>query len=134
MYLRRYDLICTYLHWDVLKYLGQSVEDLCMRHKSHELTSCGNVTVIYDRSIITKQCVLHNKPDQIIWNKDGRTGLIVDVAVPMDGNCVKKYVGKLTMYQDLELEIQISWNIQQIKTIAITVVSLWKICECLQEI
>ena len=122
MYLRRHDLICTYLHWEVLKYLGQSVEYSCMRHKKYELTSCGNVIVIYDMSIITKQCVLHNKPDQIIWNKDGRTGLIVDVAVPMDGNCVKKYVGKLTMYQDLELEIQISWNIQQIKTIAITVV------------
>ena len=60
-----------------------------MRHKSLELISCGNVTVMYDISIIMVWRVLHSKPDQIIWNKDGRTGLIVDVAVPMDRNCVK---------------------------------------------
>ena len=44
---------------------------------------------MYDISIIMVWRVLHSKPDQIIWNKDGRTGLIVDVAVPMDRNCVK---------------------------------------------
>ena len=89
---------------------------------------------MYDISIIMVWRVLHSKPDQIIWNKDGRTGLIVDVAVPMDINCMKKYAGKLTMYQDLELEIQICWNLQNIQTITITVGSLWKICECIQEI
>ena len=93
-----------------------------MRHKSLELISCGNVTVMYDISIIMVWRVLHSKPDQIIWNKDGRTRFIVDVAVPMEINCVKKYVVKLTMYQDLELEIQICWNLQKIKTITITVV------------
>ena len=56
---------------------------------------------MYDTQIITNQCFLHSKLDQNIYNMEERTGLIIDVAVPMDRNCVKKYAGKLTMYQDL---------------------------------
>ena len=75
----------------MLNNLGQSVEDSCMRHKPQELTSCGNVTVIYDMSIFTEWHVLHIKRDLNIWNKEGRTGVIFDTTVPRDRNFLKKY-------------------------------------------
>ena len=90
----------------MLKDLRQSIEDSWLHQKSQELTIYGKINVMYDMSIITGLGVYHSKPDQIIWNKEERTGLFVDVAVPMDRNYVKKYEEKLKIYQDCETEVQ----------------------------
>ena len=84
-------------------------------------------------SIIMVWHVLHNKTDLNIWNKEECTGLIVDAAVPIDINCLRKYAEKLTIYRDLELEIQSCGNMQKIKTITITVGYFGTFCEILQE-
>ena len=65
-----------------------------------------NIHVIYGMSIIMVRRVLHNKTGLNIWNKEECTGLIVDAAVLMDINCLRKYAEKLTIYRDLELKIQ----------------------------
>ena len=61
---------------------------------------------MYDMSIITDRRVRHSKPDLNIQNRGEHTDSIVDVAVPMDRNCVKKYSKKLKIYRDLYINIQ----------------------------
>ena len=132
-YLSIHDRICTYTHLAVLKDLGKSVEDSWLHQKSQELTICGNITEMYDMSIITNRRVLNNKTYLIIWNKEKRNGLFVYAVVKMDRNCVKMYAEKLRNYRKLEIETQNGWNMQKVKTIFIIVVAIRKICEVPQE-
>ena len=132
-YLSIHDRICTYTHLAVLKDLGKSVEDSWLHQKSQELTICGNITEMYDMSIITNRRVLNNKTYLIIWNKEKRNGLFVYAVVTMDRNCVKMYAEKLRNYRKLEIETQNGWNMQKVKTIFIIVVAIRKICEVPQE-
>ena len=58
--------------------------------------------MMYDISIIIGWLVPCSRPDLNIWNKEERTGSIVDVEIPMDRNCVKTYSERLKMYRYLK--------------------------------
>ena len=94
-YLRHHNLICTYIHWAVVKDLGGTVPDSWMLHKPQQSTVCGQVTVTYDMPVLTDKNVHHNKPDLVVWNKAERTAQIIDVAVPMDRNVIRKNADKI---------------------------------------
>ena len=38
--------------------------------------------------------------------------LLVDVAIPGDGNVIKKEAEKIPKYKDLTIEIQCTWNVK----------------------
>ena len=105
LYLRRHNLICTYIHWAMLEDLGAKVTDTWTKHKPTMSTTVGDVVLTYDQSIPTDRKVAHNKPDLVWWNKKERKALIIDVAVPMDRNVVRNIAEKLTNYRDLEIEV-----------------------------
>ena len=90
IYLHRHNYVCTYLHWEVLKYLGAAVPDKWVLHKPEPSTIVGQVTVTYDSPLLTDKNVKHNKPDICVWNKKTQSAQIIDVAIPMDRNMTKK--------------------------------------------
>jgi hypothetical protein len=52
-----------------------------------------------------------NRPDTIVKNKD-KTCLLIDVAMPSDKNIIQKEAEKKLKYKNLNIEIQIMWNMK----------------------
>ena len=69
IYLQRHILICTYVHWAVLKDLGAKMCDSWLKHSPQQYTKCGNVVVMYDHLVINDRMVKHNKPYLFIYDK-----------------------------------------------------------------
>lgn len=61
---------------------------------------------------LTEPTVLANKPDIVVKDLRAKTCLIIDVAIPMDENIVAKEAEKRIKYKDLEIEIQMMWNLR----------------------
>jgi hypothetical protein len=48
---------------------------------------------------------LANRPDIIVKNKEDKTCLLIDVAMPSDKNVIQKEAGKKLKYKNLSIEI-----------------------------
>ena len=94
-YLHRHNNICKYIHYNILRDLGEVVSEFWYQHKPNESTEIGNVTIMYDMTILTDRNVKHNVPDICIWNRENNSVQIIDVAVPMNNNVVIKTAEKL---------------------------------------
>jgi hypothetical protein len=60
----------------------------------------------------TYRTIPNNKPDNIIWDNEKGTCLLIDVAIPGDRNVIKKEAEKILKYKDLIIEIQHMWNVK----------------------
>ena len=49
---------------------------------------------------------------------------LIDVAIPVCMNIVKKEVEKITKYRDLEIDFQKCWNLKKIRTIPVVIGAL----------
>jgi len=67
----------------------------------------------------TDKTIKANKPDIIIKDKQEKTCMLIDMAIPSDWNTSVKVAEKLSKYKDLEIEITKMWGL---KTIAVPVV------------
>jgi hypothetical protein len=54
---------------------------------------------------------LANRPNIIIKNKEDKTCLLIDVAIPSDKNVIQKEAEK-KKYKNLSIEIQRMWNMK----------------------
>jgi hypothetical protein len=68
----------------------------------------------------TDGTIPNNKPDVIIRENEKGTCMLIDVAISVDRNVIKKEAGKILKYKDLTIEIQRMWNV---KTRAISVIN-----------
>ena len=89
-YTNRHDRIGTYLHWCILKDLGHEICDDWWKHVPTQSTECGDITVMWDFSLITDKRIPANRPDITIHDRKTRTATLIDVSVPIDTNIVKK--------------------------------------------
>jgi hypothetical protein len=48
----------------------------------------GDVTVLWDQTVLTKREITANRSEIIIKNKKGNTCTLIDVAIPADRNAV----------------------------------------------
>ena len=60
----------------------------------------GDVTVLWNQAVHTDREVTAYRPDIIIRNKKEKTCTRVDVAIPADGNVVRKEAEKKLTYRD----------------------------------
>ena len=67
----------------------------------------------------TEKTVKANKTDIIIKDKQEKTCMLIDMAIPSDRNRSLKVAEKLSKYKDLEIEITKMWGL---KTITVPVV------------
>ena len=62
--------------------------------------------------IQTDRQVLANQPDVVVVDKDQKTAVVIDVAVPSDSNIRKKEYEKLEKYQGLKEELERMWKVK----------------------
>ncbi|XP_017768957.1 PREDICTED: uncharacterized protein LOC108557085 [Nicrophorus vespilloides] len=96
----RHNKIASYLHWSIVKELGQHVPEHWYDHQPAPVVERDDVVVMRE-----KRCTL------------------IDVAVPADANIAIK-VEKLCKYKDLEIEIARMWNTKT-NVVPVVVGALW---------
>jgi hypothetical protein len=78
----------------------------------HKVVENQHAKILWDFHIQTDRMVQHNQPDIVLIDKDAKTGLIIDIAVPMDGNIRDKELEKIDKYQQLKEELQTLWKVR----------------------
>ena len=53
-----------------------------------------------------------NRPDIVVCDKEKKTCLLLDVAIPCDINTSLKTYEKLSKYKDFDIELSKSWKLQ----------------------
>ena len=123
-YLYRHNQVAKYLHWQILRDLNVEVPESWLKHVPTEVTIKDGIKVLWDSYILTDKKVPHNRPDIIVHDTNLRECMIIDVAVPVCLNVVKKEAEKITKYRDLEIEIQKCWNLKKVRTIPVVMGAL----------
>ena len=67
--------------------------------------------------------VLHNCSDMIEHDKNAQEPDIIDVAIPIYHDVVIKNTN-ITKYCDLEIEIQMDWNLEKLRTVLVVICTL----------
>ena len=65
-----------------------------------------------DQQVQTDRTIPNNKTDIIIRDNEKGTCMLIDVAISVDRNVIKKEAEKIRKYKDLTIEIQRMWNIK----------------------
>ena len=127
-YMYRHNQVAKYLHWQILKDLNVKVSESWLKHVPTEVTFKNGIKILWDSYIITDKKVPHNRPDIIVFDTNTRECQIIDVAIPVCMNIVKKEAEKITKYRDLEIEIQKCWNLKKVQTIPVVIGALGSVC------
>ncbi|XP_047480219.1 uncharacterized protein LOC125032877 [Penaeus chinensis] len=80
-----------------------------------------SVKLLWDMRIQTDRELAHNKPDIIVFNKDKRTCLIIDVTCPFDHRVPEGEREKIDRYDELKWELKRIQNCREIKIVPIVI-------------
>jgi hypothetical protein len=92
--------MCAQLHCNICKETGVQLDK---KHwyehvpKSVETSKGGKVTIFWNKQVQTDRTIPNNKSDIILVIRDneGRTCMLIDVAIPGDRNVIKKEAQKI---------------------------------------
>ena len=70
------------------------------------------MTTLWNQQVQTDRTIPNNKPDIVIRDNEKRTCILIDVAIPVDRNVIKKVAKKILKYKDLTIAIQLMWNVK----------------------
>ena len=79
------------------------------------------VKILWDVIVQSDREIRARKPDIAVVNKNERSCVIIDIALPEDIKVSKKEREKIERYQELKREIKRMWNIRSIKVIPVVV-------------
>jgi len=136
-YMKRHDKVCAQLHFNICK---DTAVQLDKKHwydehvpKSVETIQEGKVTTLWNQQVQTDRTIPNNKPDIIIRDNETGTCMLIDVAISVDRNVIKKEAEKILKDKDLTIEIQRMWNVK-IKVIPVIKWGDWDYFKVIQKI
>ena len=88
--------------------------------------------ILWDFPVQTDKHVIANRPDIVIIDKEKKTAMIIDVAVPSDCNIKKKEHEKIDKYQGLREEMEKMWKVEA-KVVPIVVGALGAVTTTLEK-
>jgi hypothetical protein len=71
------------------------------RYKPEPVLESANMILYWDRSIITDKTVDFNRNDTVLIDRENKTALVIDTAVPLTHNLPKSETEKITKYEKL---------------------------------
>ena len=121
-YLHRYNLVARIIHQQLaLKYSLVELEVPYYRYVPDPVLENGNITLYWDRSIITDRTIVANKSDIVVVDRLERRAMIVDITVPHDENLVKAEKDIQIKYHDLACEVVDMWDVSTATIVPIVV-------------
>ncbi|CAI5636064.1 unnamed protein product [Oreochromis niloticus] len=78
----------------------------------HEVVENDRAKILWDFQMQTDKMVVANQPDIVVVDKQKKTAVVIDVAVPNDSNIRKKEHEKLEKYQGLREELERMWRVK----------------------
>uniref|UniRef100_A0A8D8RDC3 Reverse transcriptase domain-containing protein n=1 Tax=Cacopsylla melanoneura TaxID=428564 RepID=A0A8D8RDC3_9HEMI len=121
-YLYRHNQVAAIIHQDICfnrKLVDTKIQ--YYKYKPPPVLEKDRVVIYYDRSIITDRCVPYNRPDIVIWDKNSREVLIVDVAIPNTHNVISTSAEKKRKYTELADEMKRMWQVQKVTIVPIVI-------------
>ena len=97
--------------------------DKWYEHEPERVLENEDYKILWDFSIQTDHVIEARRPDLVVVDKKEKSCKIIDFAVPGDSRIEEKEKDKIEKYQDLERELQKTWNIK-LKIIPLVVGSL----------
>ena len=102
------------MHWKILKHYNIKANDKWYEHQPETVTENEKVTLLWDMQVHTDKTIKANNPDIIIKDKQEKTCMLIDRAIPSDRNTSVKVAEKLSKYKDLEIEITKMYGLKTI--------------------
>ncbi len=109
-YTARHNEVAKVVHRNICKAYQIPTPDRYWKHEPPAVTENGKAKILWDFDIHTDRRMSARRPDIVAIDKEKRTTLIIDIAVPEDRNINTKEREKIDKYQDLRLEIMKMWN------------------------
>ena len=113
-YIKRHNNAAAYMHWEILKHYNIKANDKWYEHQPETVTENEKVTILWDMQVHTDKTIKANKPDIIIKDKQEKTCVLIDMAIPSNRNTSVKVAEKLSKYKHLEIELTKMWGLKTI--------------------
>ena len=110
----RYDNVARNIHWELGRKYSLEHAEKWYKHQPQKLAENSTCKISWDFNIQCDHEIEHRRPDLIIMDKEKRTALIIDVAVPADHRVREKELEKINKYHEaLKREIIRMWTLRQ---------------------
>ena len=119
-YKERHDKVAKIIYGQLAqKYnLIQNFTDFYKNDAAHVLENdC--YKLYWDRTILTSNVIVHNRPDIISINKITKTAFLIDIAIPSSHNLEKSHQEKISKYLELSVYLKNTWNLEKITILPI---------------
>jgi len=112
--------------------MGLQVTEEYYEHIPERVINVNGTTIKWDVLVITDGTILAFRPDIVQHDKNKKTCLLINTAIPDDSNVQTKETEKLSKYKDLEIKVSRSWKVRA-KTLPVIIAALATIKEVLDQ-
>ena len=94
---------------------------------------CDRVKLLWDVNIQCDHIIEARRPDIMVINKQERSCLIIDIAIPGDVRVHEKDIEKIEKYQELKREIKRLWKLRTVQIVPVVVGALGSVTKRLRD-
>ena len=113
--------VARIVHWKLCGKYNLKKSEKWYEHSPEIVAENEEVKILWDVMVQSDREIRARKPDIAVVNKNERSCVIIDIALPEDIKVSKKEREKIERYQELKREIKRMWNIRSIKVIPVVV-------------
>ena len=122
VYTTRHNNVANYVYIELLLFTGLLNERIkWFQIKPNPVLENERYKILWNLSIQTDHQLMHNKPDIVYIDKEEKSAMIIDIAIPMDSNIAEKRYEKIRNYTDLAIEIKTMWNLTNVSVVPIII-------------
>ena len=128
-YKRRHDNIAKLVHWKLCEKYNLEKHEKWYEHVPEGVVENEEVKLIWDINIQCDNVIEARRPDLILVNKNMKSCIIIDVAVPGDCRVYDKESEKIEKYQELKRELKRIWSLRKVQVVPVVVGALGCVSE-----
>jgi hypothetical protein len=121
-YKKRHDIFAKIIHMN-LAVKFHLLKDT-QPHYIYKPESClenDNCKLYFDRTVLTEIHIKHNRPDNIILNKQQKQAYLLDIAVPNSHNITQTHNTKINKYLELSVAMRNVWSLEKISILPLII-------------
>jgi hypothetical protein len=83
-YTIRYNKVAGYINWKICKCTEFQVTDKYYENRPERVIKVSCTAIIWDIPAVTDRTTLANRPDIVLYDKEEKTCLLIDITIPDD--------------------------------------------------